>query len=65
MRVMVNGQMHPLPQPHTLAELLCALAPAVPFAVARNGEFIPRGSYEQCVIADGDSIDLVHPTAGG
>jgi sulfur carrier protein len=65
MFVIVNGEPLPLPDPSTLAELLCVLAPSAPFAVARNEEFIPRLHYEQCAIAEGDRIEIVHPMAGG
>jgi sulfur carrier protein len=65
MSVLVNGQMHNLPEPLTLAALLLALAPPPPFAVACNGEFVPRSKYEECRIDRGDRVDIVHPTAGG
>jgi sulfur carrier protein len=65
MSVLVNGRRHDLPEPPTLAALLLALAPPPPFAVACNGEFVPRGAYEDCSIDRGDRIDIVHPTAGG
>jgi sulfur carrier protein len=65
MFVIVNNQVRPLPEPCTLAALLSQLSPAVPFAVARNAEVVPRGSYEQCNIEPGDTIDIVHPAAGG
>jgi sulfur carrier protein len=65
MLVIVNGITHALPEPLTLAALLRLLSPAAPFAVARNAEVVPRGSYEQCCIQSGDRIDIVHPAAGG
>jgi sulfur carrier protein len=65
MFVIVNNQVHALPQPRTIAALLIQLSPAVPFAVARNAEVVPRGSYEECRIEPGDIIDIVHPAAGG
>ena len=65
MCVLVNGQRHYLPEPPTLAGLLQALRPPTPFAVARNGEFVPRDTYEDCRIDRGDRIEIVHPTAGG
>jgi len=40
-------------------------APPIPFAVACNGEFIPRANYARCEIHPGDHIDIVHPAAGG
>lgn len=65
MFVIVNGQTQELPESQTLAALLLSYSPSAPFAVARNGEFVPRGSYEDCHIDPGDRIDIVHPTAGG
>lgn len=65
MFVVVNGRTLPLPEPQTLTELLRTLAPAAPFAVAHNNEFVPRGGYNECPLAPGDSIDIVHPSAGG
>jgi sulfur carrier protein len=65
MFVIVNNQVHPLPEPRTLAALLLLLSPVAPFAVARNAEVIPRGTYEECHIEPGDRIDIVHPAAGG
>lgn len=65
MFVIVNGQSYPLPEPQTLATLLLLLSPPAPFAVAHNGEFVPRGTYEACRISPGDRIEIVHPTAGG
>jgi sulfur carrier protein len=65
MSVIVNGEIHSLPEPQTLAALLCALAPGPPFAVACNEEFIPRATYEECRLSSGDRIDIVHPTVGG
>jgi sulfur carrier protein len=65
MYVVVNGETRPLPELRTLAELLRELSPAVPFAVARNAEVVPRGAYENCRIEPGDRIDILHPAAGG
>lgn len=65
MFVIVNGQTQLLPEPRTLAALLLSFSPPAPFAVALNGEFVPRGTYEHRRLEPGDSIDIVHPTAGG
>jgi sulfur carrier protein len=62
---MVNGKKHPLPRIQTLAALLKQLSPSAPFAVARNTEVVPRGTYDECRIEPGDRIDIVHPMAGG
>ena len=65
MSVIVNGHPMPLPEPPTLAALLLLLSPSTPFAVARNGEFVPRIIYEECLINPSDQIVIVHPTVGG
>jgi sulfur carrier protein len=65
MFVIVNGQTHSLAGAPTLADLLRLLSPTAPFAVARNTEIIPRGTYEDCRIQPGDRIDIFHPAAGG
>jgi thiamine biosynthesis protein ThiS len=65
MFVIVNGKTCNLPELRTLDALLRFLSPVVPFVVARNEEVIPRGTYEECVLSTGDTIDIVHPTAGG
>jgi sulfur carrier protein len=65
MSVLVNGRMHNIPEPPTLATLLVALDLSIPFAVACNGEFIPRANYTGFEIQPGDRIDIVHPAAGG
>ena len=35
------------------------------FAVAVNGEFVPRSGYAATVLADGDQVDIVKPVGGG
>jgi len=65
MLVTVNEQAMSMPEPHTLAALLQKLAPETPFAVARNGEFVPRHSYAECGLYPGDRIEIIRPSAGG
>ncbi len=65
MPVFVNGLPQPLPEPQTLDALLRELSPPHPFAVARNGDFVPRSSYAECGLRSGDEIEIVRPAAGG
>jgi sulfur carrier protein len=65
MAIIVNGKRRPLPAPPTLDVLLGALTPNSPFAVAFNGEFVAAANYDLCLLSDGDSIEIVHPSAGG
>jgi len=63
--IIVNGCQQVVPEPPTLEELLSRLSPSTPFAVARNEEFVPAASYNECRISPGDRIEIVHPMAGG
>lgn len=65
MSLTVNGQITSMPNPPTLENLLRVLSPRLPFAAARNEEFIPGTDYAQCKLKDGDRIEIVHPSAGG
>jgi sulfur carrier protein len=35
------------------------------FAVAVNGEFVPRSLYNETSLAEGDQVDVVSPVGGG
>lgn len=35
------------------------------FAVAINRSFVPRSQYDETVLTDGDSIEIVAPLSGG
>jgi sulfur carrier protein len=52
----------------TVTELLVALGVeprARGVAVAINGEVVPRSSWEQCRVADGDRIEALTAMQGG
>lgn len=34
-------------------------------AVAVNGEFVPRSDYQDIVLKEGDTVDVVAPVGGG
>lgn len=36
-----------------------------PFAVALNGEFVPRSRYCEVTLRQGDALDIVSPVGGG
>jgi sulfur carrier protein len=65
MPLSVNENAVVLPNPPTLEALLQTLAPQRPFAVAHNGEFVPKAEYTSHELNDGDRIEIVHPSAGG
>lgn len=35
------------------------------YAVAVNGEFVPRSQYSTLELQDGDTVDVVAPVGGG
>lgn len=64
-QVLCNGEPRALPAARTLAELLPELTTACDFAVAVNGEFVPKSAYGALRLADGDRVELVVPMEGG
>lgn len=64
--VSVNGDLLKIP---TATSLLDAMAQwqftDAKCAVAINGEFIPRATYENTTLNDGDEVDIVAPVGGG
>ena len=50
----------------TLAAYLAAAGYAeARVAVGRNGEIVPRAQYAECVLQDGDSLEIVSFVGGG
>lgn len=66
--ISINDELQQFPKPPVLRELLqsfSATNPDAAFAVAVNGEFVPRTQYEAVVLTDGDALDIVSPVGGG
>jgi len=66
--ISINDELQQFPARPALRELLQnfrAMSPDTAFAVAVNGEFVPRAQYEALVLADGDALDIVSPVGGG
>lgn len=62
----INGQRHPLHGSQRLAAVLEQAGYAGDsFAVAVNGEFVPRAEYAATEIRSGDRVDVVAPVVGG
>ena len=66
MTVHVNGAAREIPAGSALADLV-ALVTSAPsgIAVAVNGEVVPRGSWPDTRLADGDRVDVVTAMQGG
>jgi sulfur carrier protein len=65
-RVVLNGAPREFPAPLTVTQLLDELALAGRrLAVERNGEIVPRSSFGDARLADGDRIEVVVAVGGG
>lgn len=66
MRVTVNGVARDLAAGATVADLLEAMEIRLRFVVVeRNGEPVLTADFAATVLADGDRLEVVKPTAGG
>lgn len=66
--ISINDELQQFPAPKSLRELLQTFStanPEVAFAVAVNGEFVPRTQYDAVTLTDGDALDIVSPVGGG
>lgn len=68
MRIELNGEPHELPAAATLADAVResgADAGARGVAVALDGEVVPRGEWEETLLADGHSVEVLAAIQGG
>jgi sulfur carrier protein len=66
MTVIVNGRPQELLDGDTVAGLLARLGVAGGYAlVERNGEAVERSVYGETELADGDTLVVARPVAGG
>ena len=65
-QVVVNGTPREMAAGSTVKQLLDAMALAGRrLAVERNGEIVPRSSFDVACLADGDTIEVVIAVGGG
>lgn len=66
MRLTVNGDPAELPGGTTVADLVAARAEGQRrVAVARNGDVVPRSTWDRTELAEGDAVEVLVATAGG
>lgn len=65
MKVLINQTPVQLNEGATLADAVAAAPVPPPFAAAVNNQFVPRTSYHQTTLTEGDQIDLIAPVVGG
>jgi len=62
----INGTARRFDNPLTVAELLERLElSGKRIALERNGEIVPRGSFREQRLADGDKLEVVVAVGGG
>ncbi len=65
-KLSINGEVRRLEEGMTVADALGHLGfEGEGFAVAVNGEFVPRAAYPEHRLQDGDQLDVVAPVQGG
>jgi sulfur carrier protein len=64
MEILVNGEAQQV-NASQLDAVLLEMAFNGKFAVALNGEFVPRSLYAQTQLSQGDSLEVLSPIAGG
>lgn len=65
MNVFINHEPRDLPAGATLADALRVCDPPAVFAAAINLQFVPRSSYAQQLLTEGDRIEIIAPINGG
>ena len=65
-RVTINGRAHELPHPTSLAAYVSSLGANVRMiAIALNGEVVRRDDWQDVVLSDGDTLEIVRAVGGG
>lgn len=66
MKIIINGQERSFKAPLNLYDVLEQEGYVeMMIAVARNGTFVPKTTYTDTPLEDGDEIDIVAPMQGG
>lgn len=66
MNILINGQSEEQPGGITIEALLASRATQTDsVAVAHNEQFVPKSSYANITLEEGDRIEIVAPMQGG
>jgi thiamine biosynthesis protein ThiS len=65
MQITLNGELHMLAAPISIAALASSCGVKGPFAAELNGEIVPRARHDEVVVQNGDEVELVHFVGGG
>jgi thiamine biosynthesis protein ThiS len=66
MNIQVNGEAMAVPTALSVRQLIVHLGlDQGPVAVERNKDVVPRKEHESTLLAEGDTIEIVHFVGGG
>ncbi|GAA1840533.1 sulfur carrier protein ThiS [Pseudonocardia ailaonensis] len=66
MKIRINGSVHELPHPATVADALDAIdAPARGVAVALDGEVVRRADWKSTELHEGAAVEVLTAVQGG
>ncbi|EWH08169.1 ThiS protein [Catenovulum agarivorans DS-2] len=65
MQLKINGQTVETSESRSLLEIVRDFGATAPFALAVNGQFVPKSQHESWVLSDQDSIEILSPVQGG
>ncbi len=66
MKISVNGKNHDIPPEFSIKQLLRMFDLDQPrIAVAVNAHVVPRSTFDQHQLAEGDRVEILHAVGGG
>ncbi|CAM3774943.1 sulfur carrier protein ThiS [Litorimonas haliclonae] len=66
MKLTLNGEIHNLPDDLTITGLIAHLGlPNKKIAVERNLEVVPKSTFGEVKLAEGDKLEIIHFIGGG
>ena len=66
MKLTLNGEIHKLPDDLTITGLIAHLGlPNKKIAVERNLEVVPKSTFGEVKLAEGDKLEIIHFIGGG
>lgn len=65
MKVEINGQSTQLDGVQSLLEVVLQFGASQPFALAVNGDFVPKSEHQAYQLNEGDKVDVLSPIQGG
>lgn len=65
MDILINGQRITIDAALSLPDLLAQQGFQGSFALAINGDFVPKSEYASTPLNEGDALDVLTPISGG